>query len=379
MKLGILTQPLLNNYGGILQAFALQQKLKDLGHNPFIINRMYPKPGVKAKFKTAVKNIFYRYISTTKVVQLPLDGKEYNRIYSRICDFKSKYIFPITNEIYDTDSMIKLKSFGFKAFVVGSDQVWRQAYSPCITNYFLDFALSFKDVKKISYAASFGTSNWDVDKNKTKLISKLAGNFNAISVREASGINLCKEYLNVDAIQVLDPTMLLDVKVYKQLILKEGEQTSDGSLMSYFLDDSKIKSNYIEELSQKINLVHFSILPKTRSGKRARQTIKEEVFPSVTKWLKGFCDAEFIITDSFHGCVFSILFNKPFIAVGNTKRGVARFESLLDKFDLKERLILDFEKINYDLSIKKIDWDKVNLILEKEREESIKFLSDNLK
>jgi polysaccharide pyruvyl transferase WcaK-like protein len=378
MKLGILTQPLLNNYGGLLQAFALQQKLKSLGHDTWIINRVYPKPGVKAKLIKVTKNIFYRYISSKKNIPLSMNEFENRHIYGKISHFKSKFIFPVTDKIYDTSGMNNLKELGFDAFVVGSDQVWRQVYSPCITNYFLDFAVDFKNIKRISYAASFGTSEFEIDKDKRSLISKLAGNFDSVSVRESSGIKLCQEYLGVNAVQVLDPTMLLDINIYKKLIIDENESASDGTLMSYFLDTSEIKKKYIEQISKELSLTPFSTMPKTKFTKESIGNFDDAVFPSVTKWLKGFDDAEFVITDSFHGCVFSILFNKPFIAIGNERRGLSRFQSLLEKFELEDRFVLDSEKIDPTLIYKKIDWDNVNMILTEERDKSIKFLLDNL-
>jgi polysaccharide pyruvyl transferase WcaK-like protein len=378
MKIGILTQPLLNNYGGLLQSFALQQKLKSLGHDTWIINRVYPKPGVKTKLIKVAKSIFYRHITTKKNIPLSMNDFEYRHIYGEISHFKSKFIFPVTDKIYDTKGMNNLKEFDFDAFIVGSDQVWRQDYSPCITNYFLDFAIEFKNIKRISYAASFGTSEFEIDEDKRSLISKLAGNFDSVSVRESSGIKLCQEYLGVKAVQVLDPTMLLDVKIYKKLIIDEQETISEGTLMSYFLDTTGIKKNYIEQISKELNLIPFSIMPKAKFTKESIGNFDDTVFSSVTKWLKGFDDAEFVITDSFHGCVFSILFNKPFIAIGNKRRGLSRFQSLLEKFGLEDRFVLDSERIDSTLIYKKIDWDNVNMILAEEKDKSIKFLLDNL-
>ncbi|OUL59856.1 polysaccharide pyruvyl transferase family protein, partial [Flavobacterium sp. AJR] len=365
-------------YGGLLQAFALQQKLKSLGHDTWIINRLYSKPGVKPKLIKLVKNIFYRHITSKRDIPLSMNEFEYRYIYGKISYFKSKFIFPITHEIYDTKGMNNLKKLDFDAFIVGSDQVWRQDYSPCITNYFLDFAIEFENIKRISYAASFGTSEFEIDQNKRSLISKLASNFDSVSVRESSGIKLCKEYLGVNAVQVLDPTMLLDVKVYKKLMTDENESASEGTLMSYFLDTSKIKQNYIDQISKELNLTPFSTMPKTKFTKESIGNFDDTVFPSVTKWLKGFEDAEFVITDSFHGCVFSILFNKPFIAIGNKRRGLSRFQSLLEKFGLEDRFLLDSERIDSTLIYKKIDWDNVNMILAEEKDKSIKFLLDNL-
>src|SRR5690606_8307050 len=86
------------------------------------------------------------------------------------------------------------------------------------------------------------------------------------------------------------------------------------------------------------------------------------VFPPVEEWLQSFDDAAFVLTDSFHGCIFSIIFNKPFIAVGNTKRGISRFESLLKHFGLSERLVYPSDRIDGKLLLQTIDWDAVNHI-----------------
>ena len=100
--------------------------------------------------------------------------------------------------------------------------------------------------------------------------------------------------------------------------------------------------------------------------------------PSVESWLKGFHDAKFIITDSFHGCLFSIIFNKPFLIIGNEKRGLARFNSLLSDFALMDRMILRKDENYSDIIQKSIDWEAVNNRLEEKRREACRFLSTNI-
>ena len=199
------------------------------------------------------------------------------------------------------------------------------------------------NIKKVSYAASFGVDNWEFSQKEGLACHELIQRFNAVSVREASGIYLCNEFLKTEAHQVLDPTMLLDIQDYISLVREEGESKSAGSLMIYVLDKTGKKEKFIASVAKKLKLKPYTVMQKeklTGTGK-----IEDCIYPPVTKWLRGFMDAEFVITDSFHGCAFAILFNKPFIALGNYSRGITRFKSLLNLFDLEER----FDELTQDL------------------------------
>ena len=116
----------------------------------------------------------------------------------------------------------------------------------------------------------------------------------------------------------------------------------------------------------------FTVMPKCQAENRTRWDVKNRiedcVFPSVTSWLRGFMDAEMVIVDSFHGAVFSIIFNKPFWVIGNSKRGNARFESLLGLYGLEDRMITPGDSVDWG---KTIDWDRVNEIREREKEKSL--------
>jgi hypothetical protein len=371
MKIGILTQPLKTNYGGLLQAYALQKTLKDLGHEAWIIDRDYSKLSFKKKVFNEIKR------------KIPIGGfsfqpnvKEKKIIGQHTTYFKNKYIGPRTEKFTQSSEMEKLNLLGFEAFIVGSDQVWRPRYSPGITNFFLDFAVNEPNKKRLSYAASFGVDQWEFSEEQTKDCSKLARSFDAVSVREASGINLSQEYLGVKAIHVLDPTMLLNIKDYLNLINVEGEPESEGNLMTYVLDGTEEKEKFINDVAINLEITPFTIMQKEKLSGKTK--IDDSIFPPVTKWLGGFMDAKFVITDSFHGCAFAILFNKPFIALGNKKRGVARFTSLLKMFDLEERLILDNFTFKKSIVENTIDWEKVNSILKREQDISLNFLKDNL-
>ena len=379
MKIGILTQPLLNNYGGLLQAYAMQSVLKSLGHDAWIIDREYKKSSLVRTILLNVK----RFLITRKILNRPNSIFQPSLIEENIINenttyFKQTYINPITLPINSDKVMRKLKSLNFDGYLVGSDQVWRPKYSPNILNYFLDFVEDSSVVKKISYAASFGVSEWEFNSKDTLLCKKLIHKFDAVSVREKSGVQLCKEHFDIEAVHNIDPTMLIEVDTYTKLIKAENEPNNLGTLMLYILDSSKEKDVLISKVEGKLDLISFTVMAKNKLKRDSYKNIQDCILPSVTKWLKGFEDAKFVITDSFHGCVFSILFNKPFIAIGNKERGVARFYSLLKLFGLENRLITDLNDITDELIFDQINWPLVNTILKEEREKSTSFLRVNL-
>ena len=134
-------------------------------------------------------------------------------------------------------------------------------------------------------------------------------------------------------------------------------------------------------MENKLQLKAFEVLPaKTLNEEKVtKSNINDFVFPNPAIWLRGFQDAKFVLTDSFHGTAFSILHNIPFIAIGNVDRGSSRFQSLLKMFGLEDRLITDINSVNIDnLAEKEIDWESVNEVLEKEREKAVEFLKRNL-
>lgn len=272
------------------------------------------------------------------------------------------------------------KRGGYEAYVVGSDQCWRPCYNYYLPAMFLDFARD-KKVRQIAYAASFGTDKWEFSPKQTDICAPLAKKFDLITVREDSGIELCKKHLGADAIHVLDPTMLLDKEDYIHLCEAENEPRAEGTLFHYILDPDDRKTSFVGKVAAETGLKAFQVMPKRFIGKHTREDMKcrigDFVFPRVTAWLRAFMDAEMTIVDSFHGAVFSIIFNKPFWVIGNEKRGMARFTSLLKMFHLEDRLVDEAELGNLDFH-KAIDWNEVNSILEEKRRASKELLLENL-
>lgn len=380
MNIGIITQPLHCNYGGLLQNYALQQTLKRFGHEVITLDQ-----------KNAPVSQIRFIASIMKTFVLKMVGKGANRTYpfNKINEKKIAYIRKYTQYFVDkyinhTPAMYKTDDFRsfcisnkIDVLIAGSDQVWRPRYNDNIYRSFFDFAEGL-DIKRYAYAASFGVDCWEYTEEQTSKCKKLIESFDAISVREVSGMDLCKTYFNRKAEFVLDPTMLLDKEDYEELANKENEPKSSGNLFIYILDESEEKTNIIEKVAKSLDLVPFKVMPKYQLDKKTIKQIDDCVYPPVTRWLRAFMDAEFVVCDSFHGAVFSIIFNKPFLVIGNKKRGMTRFKSLLETFELSDRIIDDIDNVDFNVNTH-INWEKVNKILAELRIISFEYLKSNLK
>lgn len=374
-KLLILTHQLGANYGGIMQAYALQSYVKKLS-----FSAKTTSPDKQVSFIKSAKIGLKRYMLKTlfkrKISFLP-DSQQLNVISKNTRLFIEKNINTIN--LYENNKNPKSEIDSFDNIIIGSDQVWRAVYVD-VPLYLLSFVKS--NINRISYAASFGRD--DLSEYSPRLIKKtarLAKKFNAISVREDSGIDLCKKYWGVNAIQHIDPTLLLTKNDYTKLINDDAENLnkSKGNLFTYILDKNSEKQAIVKTVAGKTKLTPFEIMPPTcKSNKDFRNNSDKYILPPVTQWLKSFADAEYIITDSFHGCAFSIIFNKPFIAIGNSGRGLTRFISLLKLFCLENRLISNVDDLTDDLIFEKIDWEFVNKKIKSERQRSKGYLTKNL-
>lgn len=360
MRIGILTQPLYCNYGGIIQCFALQTFLQRMGHDTIVLQREFHRNyTVKGACMYYVKYIMKLLMRKESSWHYYISPKRRAYIAQNTNKFIEDYINPRSPHCYSTEELKQeTLSRHLDAIIVGSDQVWRPDYSPCLPNYFLDFLEKDNRIKRISYAASFGNDNWTFTDNQTSRCRRLLQRFNSVSVRESTAIKLCKEHFHVNATQVLDPTLLLEREDYESLIPQEQEKR--GTLFCYFLDRNQKKKDIIKQIVERYQLKSFEsmpLLPDTTYN--LYEDIDKCVYPPIEEWLSAFMEADIVLTDSFHGTVFSIIFNKPFWVIGNKSRGMARFESLLSLFNLKNRLITDSELMNNDF-MEPIEWNTVN-------------------
>lgn len=317
MRVNIITQPLFSNYGGILQNYALQEVLRRLGHEPLTINVPVRAVNGGANWKDyakAVRNLILRWQGNYSA---PFLNPHTFAVKERELSFPQRAF--IEKHISKVDCPVPFKpelekEYPADLWIVGSDQVWRPWCSPDIENYFFDF-LNDK-TKRIAYAVSFGTDQWEISDALTPKVRELASRFAAVSVRESSGVELCKQCLGVEAVHVLDPTMLLKAEDYLSLT-SDKDYPKGKYIATYILDASKEKNSIIKNESKQKNL------PVVKVG-----TMHKDGFDSIESWLATIAHADRVITDSFHGTVFSIIFGRPVKVLGNNTRGNARLQSL---------------------------------------------------
>jgi polysaccharide pyruvyl transferase WcaK-like protein len=373
-RAAILTQaPVGTNYGSTIQTWALQQVLKNMDIDSTTIDRIRENknPFLKRKLSELKNNILNSVTNNLIITE-----KVFDQIFSIQYEFVKKHI-QITKRIHSDEQLANhFNQENYDIVIVGSDQTWRPAYSPNIYNYFLDFLVNDKDIKKVVYATSFGTDQWEFSKEETLRCSELVKTFDAVSVREKSGIDLCQKHLGITPEFVLDPTMLLKKEDYIKLTTAKKLPRRSG-IFSYILDETAEISKIIDDTAQFLKLEHFTNQPKNRTKGKNVTKLEDHIYPELEGWLQAFNDADFIVTNSFHGTVFSILFNKPFISIAHSERGASRFHSLLSLFGLEDRLLTDKSSLK-EIATQTIDYNVVNLKLEVLRKRSLDFLTSNL-
>lgn len=354
MKLGILTfhYPENKNFGASLQTYACMKLMKNFDKHAKIINYC------KNNYSNSLIKKFLRNIESKNFIK-------YNK----------KFIDK-TRKFNKNDKLDKLNE-EFDTFIVGSDQVWRSKYLNNMTShYFFDFVDDNK--KKIAYAASFGVDYWEGDEKLTEEIKPLIKRFDYISVREESGIEICKNTFGVDnVVCVLDPTLMIDKEDYQPILddWQDKSHLKKKYIAHMLLDDteqlrngSKKIADYLEAEINYIKGKSFKFLGKTITS-----------YNRVSQWLTYLKDAELVITDSFHCAVFSIIFHKKFVVVANTARGIARLETLLGKVGLEDRFFTNIDDVlESGILHKEINYQEVDKKLEIHRKYSMNFLKKAL-
>lgn len=346
-RIGIITL-VDRNIGNRLQNYALQEFFKKKGFEPQTIGwRKFDRK------KIAIKSFIKKYyLALTR-------KKSYNYTWD-IFDLNidwSDVIIPY--DAKEVDENVRTK---FDYFVVGSDQVWNPNFYYYVPRAFLRYA---DDKQKIAFAASFGVSEMPADYEEE--YASALGKFKCISVREDAGREIVKKLINKDAEVLLDPTMLISVDEWKKVAKKSKYKPKEKYVVKYFLgDESKEYDDFI----------------KAKAGELGAKVI--DILHSDDTWIIGPAEfvylyehAEAAFVDSFHGSVFSILFNKPFLVfdrIGTSGTGNmnSRIETLLNTFGLEEHRVTDLVSANkVDMTF---DNNKVQEVLFKKREEASKFV-----
>ncbi len=377
MKIAILTLPLHSNYGGIIQNYALQTVLEKMGHEVYTINLNKPKAKINlAKAPLIISKRLIKKILGRKDGIIFLERKR-NKDELVIKKYINRFInnkIHLTEPFYLKKDLQKINHMGFNSIIVGSDQVWRIPYAyPDIQTYFLDF-IKNKNIQKIAYSASFGTDDIEFSEEQIKECGKLIKDFKRVSVREDSALDLINNKYKWECkykpIQTLDPTMLLTKEEYINLS-SDYKNKLDGELFYYILDMTEDKKKVLDQMSKDLGYKPFTV--KSISDNWF-DDVQKQIVPPIELWLQAFNKAKYIFTDSFHGCVFSIIFNKDFVAYGNKERGLSRFDSLIRMFNIKDRFIYKYEDYSFSLIQNLINWNNINTIHRKNKLESLELL-----
>lgn len=371
------TLPLGNNYGGILQAYALQQVLKNMGYSP-------------ATDSTTSNAMNPAVASAARMVARVLPS--WAVFSKRAIEFRNDVIIQATSVLLDEFvkhhiTGVELYRKGgtadpsiiarFGKIVIGSDQVWRRGYGD-VKSYLVDF-VSDPAVRVISYAASFGRDSLaGYDDALIEETRMLAQRFHSISVREASAARLCEKHWQVSASHHVDPTMLLSREHYSSLAADQHSVSLRPACLTYLLDDSPKTGKLIDSVCKELSANPTPLIRKPPNYAAWRRNPNIYRRPSVQTWLRAFAEATFVVTDSFHGTIFAILNNKPFISIANEKRGVSRFESLLTMFELQHRLISSTDDNIAGIVSSDLDWAQVERVLAARRAEALSYLRDAL-
>lgn len=330
MKIGILSLMLGRNYGGILQQYALKTYLESQGNQVVILNRQPDE----SNFLKRIVRMILKAAGVKRFNQAPRQEPNLRPFIQRE--------FRVSTLASSSRSFKQLcKTENLDAIVYGSDQVWRREFE---IHYGLDyFGVSTPaTIKQVAYAPSFGLDAWEYTSQETDRITQSLARFAAISSREESGVNLIKKYLHHDASLVCDPTMLLTAEDYSKIASKPLQ--SKPYCFVYWLGDKESMNEAVSKCPMVKDLEVISI------NLRADYPL-----PSIEDWLSYIANAAYIITDSFHGTVFSLLFHKQFYIHCNKSGGFSRLETLLKRVGAESKLNNPMEDVNYSTVNTRID------------------------
>lgn len=354
MKVGIITMHKVINFGSALQAYALQKKIEDLACDVEIIDYKYPNFIHKDKvswFSGLVKNIVH-YINCA-IVGFPniRQAERYKRVW--------KEHFHLSHKSYKTEDELKKDCPTYDIYMTGSDQVWNSHFTKSDSSFLLEFAPT--DKRKCAYSSSFAYDYIPVEYKY--LFEKNLPFYEHISVREESGVGLVKNIIGKDVPVVCDPTLLLSKEEWATFAKGAKKYIKKPYILVYILTysfDPFPEVDYIVNEIQRLtglNVVHLDA--GRRDYFKPNSMVVKDAGPK--EFVDLFLNAEFIITTSFHGTVFSINFEKTFYSIIKTDNPDSRISSVLKLTGLQERGIAANEKkinlddVDYTMSSKKLD------------------------
>lgn len=328
------------NYGSMITYYALNKILKNMGLSVLMINNPLAPDGEIEMTKTSPRLFAEQYYEVSRKFRM-------NEL-------------AMLNNICDT-------------FIVGSDQLWNYVLSkPYGQMYFLDFVQDKK--KKIAYGTSFGKEIYTGTEEYRKLSKRNMERFDYVSVREDYAVQMCSDLYGVKSEKVLDPVFLCEPSEYDALIKDSGLKKDEDYILAYILDPSNKKTEVLRYLG-KVHKKKIKVILDEPPYSFENNVKRMELLPEdnieilkevdIKEWLYYFKYSDAVLTDSFHGSCFSIIFKKPFLSIINHGRGGKRFQSLLKNFDLEKYMVnspeniienqMKFEFISYENTFKKIE------------------------
>lgn len=366
-----------SNYGQILQAYALQRCLQNLGFESEVIRfiGLNSKRSLFAKIHGISVEKLLDFISG-KRARRKLDYLERRRRDSMrgFGDFIDQHIR--VTRAFDDITQLRNEPPVADAYICGSDQIWGR---PLLDNntaaWFLDFVP--EGAPRISYAASIGR---ELNSDELPLLAGYLDNFHSIGVREKDAAEVCRS-LGYDAKVVLDPTMLLETDTWLSLA-SEVSCARESYLFAYFLNVQRSSDVSWSETQEWLSGEHLGVRAVYSDGYLPARAIIPNVEPeylSISEWLAAFRDANSVVTTSFHGTAFSILFHRPFISfpLKGRDRSNTRLITLLSSLGLENRIYNPRKSIKEQMKAG-IDWDKVDDALAELKAESFNFITTSL-
>lgn len=374
MKIGILTYHFSNNYGALFQAYGLRTWLLEQGFEVEFVN--YHPQHVESGGKLSLSNVLTK--AGLKIIFLKLMSlkEKYfgnKQTQAGFAEFRSE-LLGVKGPEFKTIEELNAAQLEYDVLICGSDQVWNPSEHFGVDPvYFLDFKTINSSVRKISYAPSFGKST--IDEKFSSEIAALIAKLDAFSVREKSGVEIVEKLTGKNPALVPDPTTLITdyTKLMKTYPVKD-----DNYVFCYYLRSRKNIGEIAEYIASKTNASLYS----PHNPHRRWKEVGETIYPCPRQWLYLLNASKYMVTNSFHGTILSILLNKPFVVVGiggERAKYNERALNLLTQCGLEHRLITTFDMMLIDrLLEEKIDWEMVNQKVEVLKKQGIDFLMTNL-
>ena len=364
MKVDIITRHSVPNYGSLLQSYATQKVIEEMGFESEIINYTRYEERYKNLVNTLIKGKKWDKNIITRIIYKMIQEPNYTKMYRKFEKYRKNFLKESKLE-YGNLQELKDNIPEADVYCSGSDQIWGKIGTVEYDEaYFLKF-IEDRTKRCIAYSSSFGKE--EIDGSLEKNINKLLKNYSDILVREDTAKSILKKHGIENVEQVLDPTLLLNKEQWSNLTNKVKNKQKKYILV-YQLHDNKSFDKYAKEFSKKTGLKLLRISPSiyhiTRSGKLI-------YLPNQYEFLSLFQNAEYVLTDSFHATVFSIIFNRKFVDILPGKTST-RITSILKLTGLQDRILTKYD--DFSFINKNIDFSECNTIIENERKRSIELL-----